>query len=356
MANTSANTSLKSRLTRFFHPARQTRTQGFTLLELLIVTVIAAGIVSGLVYLVIELMGADQRESSRSETQREMQMAMDYMANDLREATFVYTGDCFSGADANCARGSTGVPLTNFLPTALTTQSVPIVAFWRQYPLSSTMRNNICNGGAGAPPVCLNANSYALVVYSLSRAESTIWKGRARITRYILSEFNNAGAASPGYADPTVTGFQAWPFLVRSGSAPVNQQFGAPDGTPAALVDFVDDGSGALASANSNPLATSATCPNNPGTVDNPTTLTVDESIDYVLTPTTAQLGAGFASARTSFYACVSPVLADVNQDVILYLRGNAWNRPGIRSDKAFLPTLETRVLIRGVLDRLPPS
>jgi prepilin-type N-terminal cleavage/methylation domain-containing protein len=351
-----AKTSLKSRLTRFFHPIRQTRTQGFTLLELLIVTVIAAGIVSGLVYVVIELLGADQRESSRAETQREMQMALDYMANDLREATFVYTGDCFSGADPNCARGAAGVPLSNFLPAALTNQSVPIIAFWRQYPLSSTMRNNVCTGGAAAPAICLNANSYALVVYSLSKADNNIWKGRARITRYILSQFNNDGSLNQGYADPSVTGFQAWPFLVRSGSAPVNQQAGAPTGTPAALVDFVDDGSGALASANSNPLATTAACPNNPGTVDNPNTTTVDESLDYVLTPRTDQLGTAFASARTSFYACVSPVLADVNQDVILYLRGNARNRPGIRSDRAFLPTLETRVLIRGVLDRLPPS
>jgi prepilin-type N-terminal cleavage/methylation domain-containing protein len=350
-----AKTSLKARLTRFLYPARQTRTQGFTLLELLIVTVIAAGIVSGLVYMVIELLGADQRESSRSETQREMQMAMDYMANDLREATFVYTGDCFSGADATCARGAAGVPLTNFLPTALTNQSVPIIAFWRQYPLSSTMRNNLCTGGNAAPAVCLNASSYALVVYSLSRAEGTIWKGRARITRYILSQFNNAGVAATGYADPSVTGFQSWPFLVRSGSAPENQQVGAPSGSPAALVDFVDDGSGAVALGNPT-LATTATCPNNPNTLDNPTTLTVNESVDYILTPRTDQLGAGFANARTSFYACVSPVLADVNQDVILYLRGNAWNRPGIRSDRTFLPTLETRVLIRGVLNRLPPS
>ncbi|HEY9619176.1 MAG TPA: prepilin-type N-terminal cleavage/methylation domain-containing protein [Crinalium sp.] len=341
-----AKQSLALRLTRFLSPARHNHTKGFTLIELLIVTVIAAGIVSGLVYLVIQLLGADQRESARAETQREMQMAMDYISNEMREATYVYTGTCFDGSDVNCPRGAAGVPLTNFLPASLTNQSVPIVAFWRQYPLSSTMRNNVCNGSANAPAICLNANSYALVVYSLSRLDTnTVWKGRARITRYVLSQYDNAGTANPGYADPSITGFQSWPFLIRDGNAPANQQVGTPAGTPAALVDFVDDGTGAASSTPA--LTTNAACPDNPGTT----------ATDYVLTPTTTQLNAaGFNNARTSFYACVSPITVGTNQDVILYVRGNARGRGGIPTDKTFLPTLETRVLIRGVLDRTPPS
>lgn len=63
---------------------------GFTLLELLVSMIISSIVVSGLLYLVVEIMGANQRDASRSDTQRDLQMAMDYIARDVREATFVY--------------------------------------------------------------------------------------------------------------------------------------------------------------------------------------------------------------------------------------------------------------------------
>jgi hypothetical protein len=75
----------------------------------------------------------------------------------------------------------------------------------------------------------------------------------------------------------------------------------------------------------------------------------------------------GFSGVR-GFFACISVRLLQnnstgqqeevdtgVNQDTILYVRGNAKGRPGIIGDN-FLPSLETRVLSRGVLTKRPSN
>jgi prepilin-type N-terminal cleavage/methylation domain-containing protein len=66
---------------------------GFTLTELLVVVIISSIIVSALLGLVVQLTGTEQRESVRTETQREMQMALNYIASDLRQAVYIYEGE-----------------------------------------------------------------------------------------------------------------------------------------------------------------------------------------------------------------------------------------------------------------------
>ncbi|NJO66710.1 MAG: type II secretion system protein, partial [Leptolyngbyaceae cyanobacterium RM1_405_57] len=106
---------LKQQFGRLFQSRQKRKSSGFTLIELLVVIVIAGGIISGLMYLVVELLGVDQRESSRTETQREMQLAMDYIASELREAVYVYDGRCFAGIST--ANPPTNCPaLINYLP------------------------------------------------------------------------------------------------------------------------------------------------------------------------------------------------------------------------------------------------
>lgn len=363
-----AKHSLLSKLKRSWYALRKRRSprssSGFTLLELLVVTIIAGGIVTGLTYMVIQLTQADLRESSRSETQREMQMALDYISNELRQASYVYTGTCLQGATGSTP-GDACAGLVNYIPASLSSNgSVPILAFWRQLPLPQRLRDDCTDrpeqnpviNGEQAP--CLNANSYALIVYALVRDSSAndannIWRGRARIVRYALTEFNNDGSArTQGYVNPGVySNFDTWPFGPNpdgSGTI-VNLQTvmpvpGRPNGTPQVLVDFVDDGRGALAQNPPVPVGTDITvCPNNPAT----------PTADYVVSPPLAVYSTVFPGAR-SFYACVSVTsgAAGVNQDTILFLRGNANGRPSIFTDNAFLPTLETRVLSRSVLDR----
>lgn len=317
---------------------------------------IASGIIAGLMYIVVELMGTDQRESSRSETQREMQMALDYMSTELREAVYVYTGD-----DLRCAGlgGSGCRPLTEYLPASVSDNSTPIIAFWKQKPYPS----NVASGSDRAkcysadPNVyrgisCLASSSYALVVYSLSQANpNNIWsRENARVTRYELSEFNSQGQFNQGYVNPGAFGnFATWPY----GKSPVTgaivnlqtvamisgRPSGRPDRPAAVLVDFVDT------------TLQTVTCPDPAGA--------------YSLSPNTGTANSGQARG---FYACISvrppipgtsgaarEVNTGVNQDIVLYLRGNANGRPGIIGN-VFLPALETQVLSRGVLSKRPSN
>jgi prepilin-type N-terminal cleavage/methylation domain-containing protein len=344
--------------------SRRQSTQGFTLLEVLVVTAIGGGIIAGLMFIVVQLMDTDQRESSRSETQREMQMALDYISSELREAVYVYTGEQLRTLTSG-----------GYLPASLTTNSVPVIAFWKHQPFPDIVRS-YCRSNVNIPTTstaltginCETASSYALVVYSLSTAnENNIWSGEARIVRYALTEFKSSSSnatpeVSKGYVNPAAfNNFNVWPFdkdttdatrrnlqddnLANTYRFRSGRPTGRPDarGATAPLVDFVGHES----------TSQTASCPAN-----------------YVLSPSDTAIGAApgrLRNART-FYACVRPRVTEAgisglslgdNQEVILFLQGSVFGRPGYdrtigarSADK--LPALETRILTRGILDRSP--
>lgn len=331
---------------------RGKQTAGFTLIELLVVVFIGGIIISGLMYLVVELAGTDRRESARSETQREMQMALDYISSDVREAVYVYDTTCFqrqgSPGDNNFCPG-----LNNHIP--MPTNSVPVLAFWKQNSLPEAVRNQ-CTGSATTPTIgttvvpCLASKSYALIVYYLVQNTpqsnpGNTWKGTARIVRYALTQFNTDGTVNNAYVSPNAaSSFLAWPFgNNRTTGAFDNLQTAVPAVTganPATLVDFVDDGRGSVARGIT--PGQEGRCPDDP----------VVPGPEYIITPSDAFLSARGLNGVRSFYACVSTGTANQNKDTIIFLRGNAKGRPGMTSNAGFLPTLETRVLSRGVLDK----
>ncbi|MCY7282135.1 MAG: type II secretion system GspH family protein [Cyanobacteria bacterium CAN_BIN43] len=328
-----AKRKLLSRFQRFwFSSRRRDSAKGFTLLELLVTTAIAGGIVSGLLFIVVQLMSVDQRESSQSATQQEMQLALNYISTEMRDAVYVYTGTAL-GADPGRRNGQS---LTDFLPTSLVTNSSPVIAFWKQQPFPDRVKLACARSSPPAGVACTNGSSYALVVYSLSTNNpDNIWKGKARITRYALTEFNTTNTTNttditptPGYVNPGVynNNFDAWPYGTTD-TGLVNLQTARPsNATPAALVDFVDTTAGATGA-----------CPNATTT-----------GVSYDISP---KVGV------RSFYACVNDrqTLGD-SQDVLIYLRGNVTGRPGASLASPFLPTLETRILSRGVLGRVPTN
>lgn len=355
-----------SRLKRVFLKTHRHRTQGFTLLELLVVTAIAGGIVAGLTFIVVQIMTADQREASRSETQREMQMALDYISAELREAIYVYPGEylaCSGNPGGSCK------PFSDFLPAAVRANSVPVLAFWKLQPFPASVKNQCAGGGAPANTACLAGQSYALVVYSLTKNEpgDARWKGKARITRYVLSQFDSNGRPNQGYVDPGLNrNLTSWPYRGTE-----NLQAGTPTGSADTLVDFVafDFADTALSAE----LKQVGFCPNLPDPAGTTTPIT-----EYSISPPDSLLTGEFAGIRT-FYACVAAPVTQVTtganagatiadssayRDTILYVTGNASGRPGILPDRNglnlrarnqdILPTLQTRVLSRSVLGRRP--
>lgn len=385
-------------------------TQGFTLIELLIVVIISSIIVSALLTLVVQLIGTEQRESVRTETQREAQLALNYIASDLRQAVYIYDGR----VHPQPAAGGSTPSYIDFLPDALQNQDNyrPVLAFWKTKPIEDIEAtalpafNPDSTSGAGCGQFVAGANlvrfnecnnlwlrrqNYSLVAYFQAINDTTNtpdnkWKGKSRIVRYELDKYTDAGLATltrtPGYVDPAEIGsdgFANWPYGAPTVAGPdpvVDCQTtscadaapaGEPDGGPQTLVDFVD-----LVTPATSPkdLALRNNEPDDCGAL-NITGNTIDTAgnsvipagggnpafIEYFMTPSKDDVN----FPKPAFFICLrntadraqpnNPRVGQI-QDTVVFLRGNANGRGGTATD-SFLPTLETRITMRGVIDRV---
>jgi prepilin-type N-terminal cleavage/methylation domain-containing protein len=334
---------------------------GFTLLELLVALVIGAIITTLVLGFTVDLMRNNQREASRSDTQREMQAALDYINRDLREAVYVYDGDCLRDPGIklppNAAPNAPACPgLLSYLPTELNAaDNLPVLAFWRLDPIPDQLQDTFCRTPAALQPPtpgqsvraaipCTARKMYTLVVYSLNRANQGIWQGRSRITRYTLPQFTEGNGANPtaGWESPLERGFPTWPRDPVTNDAGVTGGRATLGGRNQVLVDFVDD-----RTADRSAATEAATCPGVNGAA-------AETPGGFYATPgPTAAYSATNLSRRT-FYACVrGGDSASLNQEVILRIQGNAAGQPGLSLNGNSIPiTMETRVLTRGVLGK----
>ena len=288
------------------------RQSGFSLLELLASMIIVTVIITTILALVVDLLGTNQKETAQTDTQQEMQRAIDYIASELREAIYIYDNRCFQG-DA-----SAGCPIGIFNYLSIPNGSVPVLAFWKLEPLPESCHQFMGQEDDPCKGLRIGGRTYSLVVYYLSTNNlSNIWTGKARITRYQLDRFSRANTANPqlvpGYIDPDPQGrgFAAWPYQA-TGSHTVN---------PAVLVDFVDV----------NNEARDVQCPQN-----------------YELTPSPQLARDRLSQTNLGFYACIRRPEDKKAQDALIFIRGNAKGKPGVTTD-AYLPVLQTQVMRRSV-------
>lgn len=374
------------------------QSNGFTLTELLVVLIIGSIIVTTLLSLVNELLKTNQRETAKSETQRDMQMSLDYIAADLREAAYVYDPTCHSADVTSCPSYERFLPdeIHTGIPAAGTQNapgSLAVLAFWKVDPLSATEIASVeavnCTTAYPATSdlvrecdqVKRQKRSLTLVVYSQEwdEANSTSkWKGKSRIVRYELKKYRDLTAASAtkfnrtqGYVDPlTDLGepiFKTWPFnstgtincQTTPGAEPagcglknLTAGTGRATGTGQVLSDFLDE-----------------VRPTSPRDLPNP----ICPSGDYSMGPRNTNVAANTPLpsqniaanlASTSFFVCIrgnpdattgqikQPDLGEV-QDIVVFLRGNAYGRARFLQD-AYLPTLQTTVTLRGIINKNP--
>ncbi len=344
--------------------------RGFTLIELLVVMIIGSLIVTSLMTLVIQLVSTEQRESARTETQREMQLALDYISSDLRQAVYVYDNPSY-------------LP---FLPADLQVAADyrPVVAFWKPKPIdpssiaglpaySPTLTDTGCSttySGANdarrseCNNLWLQRRTYSLVVYFEVPNDNSnpIWEGQSRIERYELEKYSDVASftRNPGFVDPSelgAGGFENWPQLngvncQTSAACGTNiAPPGAPPASPpagsmATLVDFVDTselrtGRGATKRASEPEESSTASnaCPAN-----------------YDIQPTRDD-----TKPHPSFFMCIrddtpdpnAPTISSDVRDIQLYLRGNVGARlGGAGGDDVPLDALQTQLTMRGVIDK----
>jgi len=322
---------------------KRMRDCGFTLIELLVSIIIASIVTSGLLYLVNEVIRVDRREASLENVQRDMQRALDYMTDELREAVFVYPDPTVV---------TSRMTTTPDFPTG----GVPILAFWKPEFLSEAESSNLNSVTCGTSDTqCqslkLRQSYYSLVVYFTSPNAPTDpnWKGQAKIVRYTLPQYRKSafttsgtlGSPTVGYAAPN-NDFINWaptPGVDIAGDWDV-------------LVDYVD-------SPTSNQGALSSDCSEFVTDVSGATTVTDSYQPSPDPTVTTPL-------QSNSFVACISTpgsVAIGNNQEVAVLLRGNAKTAAqeaafptpvGSTPTQSSLPTLKSRVLVRGAANKNP--
>jgi prepilin-type N-terminal cleavage/methylation domain-containing protein len=381
--------------------------QGFTLIELLVVVAISALVISGLLWFVVQLTSNEKKEAAITATEQEMQAALDYMISDLREAVYIYDGQCNPLNSASCPS------YNSYVPSSLqqgTTGIIPVLAFWKTVEvddLTNTKYKAMCNGtsGTGDPadsltnPTTVNSNAtakqrlryqdcqnifrqrhtYNLIIYAQETNSSTSWSGLSRIKRYELDKYspntldssgasnNTTMARTQGYVNPAEIGnslFANWP-LVQAGTTIYNCQSSTTSGL--ILAGYQNSNCGAYDDGTNVESLIEPGVPSASGNVqvlvdfvDSPTasgyTASCSDTTNYSLIPRNATTS---ATLSNSFYACIrnqSLTQGEV-QDVILNLRGNARNRNAAFGNvDQRTTTLQTQLTLRSVLDKNPAN
>lgn len=308
------------------------RRGGFTLVELL-VTIVISSIVLGVLLTFLNLiLESERRERAKSMTEQETQEAVDYIANDLQEAVYVYDAE------------GIGEVKDQLLYSDDATR-VPVLVFWKRTFLPRNREVTNLSGeetSVGCLVRLPNNNCdlrdyfvYSLVVYYLIKDSNSIWSTAARIGRWEIQDgikdpYNSSNyltSADPGFKlfDLSLPGsltdkMKAW---TKSSSAY------AGSNTPRTLIDYVDHsiGTGVLTPVGCS--NTSSMAQRVPADGDSANPLQI-----------------------YSFYACVDASRTSAR----VYLRGNALARinPGATytsNQEIYFPTASVQVQSQGLID-----
>lgn len=324
--------------------SQSNRNLGFSIVEKLVSLVIASLITTGLVSLITQFIQSDQQEAAFLATERDTQIALDYITEDLREAVFVYEEITPLLIDS--------IPDFKNLPE-LGPNTDPILIFWKTEPVPEDEIPVNCSypdelKQRECELLQIKRHVYTLVVYVQSTDPHDKWLGRSRIVRYALPKYVYTGPGklpeesrkTIGFVDPAeFNNFVTWP-KDKNGN---NQQQQRPNPAaahqpqPMVLVDFIDSPDRSEFQSETKPdlPPPPEPCPDS-----------------YARVPASV---ANF----NSFYTCVrktsdepGKVKLGANQDIIVYLRGNADNRDNLVKTKDHIPTLQARVTLRGVIDK----
>ncbi|MEG4498944.1 hormogonium polysaccharide secretion pseudopilin HpsC [Microcoleus sp. F10-C6] len=202
---------LKSQHQRNCSGSAQTE-KGMTLVELLVGAIMAFLIITPMLGFVVDMLNTDRREQVKSNTEQDIQAALDFMAQDLSQAIYIYDNN--PATTNNATTTATGIPALlagNFIPPADANQT-PILVFWKRQllpnsmPLTAGAQPNSCTTTATGANTCNDTYVLALVAYYQVREASSnsIWcqpSGTACPTRIVRYQIQD-GLRDPNSTDP----------------------------------------------------------------------------------------------------------------------------------------------------------
>ncbi|NJK67483.1 MAG: hypothetical protein HC941_13990 [Microcoleus sp. SU_5_3] len=166
--------------------------QGMTLIELLIGMVMAFLIITPMLAFVVDMLNTDRREQVKANTEQDIQAAVDFIAQDLSQAIYIYDNNAINV-------GTTTTPaIRPQLPDNGNLNRIPILVFWKRKQLpkslpidtsaSSTVKPKDCDDE------CNDTYVLSLVAYYQFKDKENTWcqpSGNdcpTRIVRYEISD------------------------------------------------------------------------------------------------------------------------------------------------------------------------
>ncbi|MEG3919663.1 hormogonium polysaccharide secretion pseudopilin HpsC [Microcoleus sp. T3_A4] len=340
--------------------SKQAQTEkGMTLVELLVGAIMAFLIITPMLGFVVDMLNTDRREQVKSNTEQDVQAAVDFIAQDLNQAIYIYDNNTLNNA------ASDGTPgIRSQLPNPA--GGTPILVFWKRQQITKavsvdtnpTTRTLPINC---TPATCNDTYVRSLVAYYLVRDNTpSIWcqpsgaSCPSRIERYEIKE----GVRNPNSPDPVNQPYynnnEANPNQRVSPAFNSNFDFSQPRRrvtTPAGFADpsFIGQNPQVLV----NYIDHTVVPPNEPQECEkalgNPTATVPGQLAPVAVLESTLRV----SDPVNSFYACVDTArnLARVT------IRGNSLRR--LQADasynpnnQAYFPTASVQVQGRGALGR----
>lgn len=301
--------------------------KGMTLVELLVGTIMAFLVITPMLAFVVDMLNTDRREQVKSNTEQDLQAAVDFIAQDLSQAIYIYDQ---AGITATTAK----LP-----PPPTNTTGTPILVFWKRQqiknavPINSAVSAKKPSDCKSNPGQCNDTYVLSLVAYyqiSRDTTPNSPWCQPSggtcptRIARYEIRD----GVKNPTSVDPTNPYYsltdpneyapdEAFDPSFDISKPLVNVTKGARFKDPEVLVNYIDHSSG--------PAVTNE-CTTALGTPMDTTGLTpqpIPETRLRIPSP---------PDNTNSFYACV-----DTSKNVArVTLRGNSLRR--LQTDANYNP------------------
>lgn len=170
------------------------KNSGFTLIELLVGLIIAAIVITPIMSFMINILDTSRREEAKASSEQEVESALNYIAQDLNQAVYIYNSTGLDNSNLNTNPGISGIkdqiPPAASVPGCInnppTDICVPVLVFWKRdfrevtVPIGvGTVENNT-----------LDTFVYSLVGYYLIKGNdpNNTWSNAARIGRFQITD------------------------------------------------------------------------------------------------------------------------------------------------------------------------
>jgi len=111
------------------HSAPAQTEKGMTLVELLVGSIMAFLIITPMLAFVVDMLNTDRREQVKSNTEQDLQAAVDFISQDLSQAIYIYDNN-----------PTTGIPfIKSSLPTPSPEIGTPILVFWKRMQMKNAV-------------------------------------------------------------------------------------------------------------------------------------------------------------------------------------------------------------------------